>query len=130
MAARDLAHDGEAETAARRVLAPLAEPFEDHASQSGPDTRSLVGHLDHDKRLAATGRDAPEKTDRAKAMCERVVEQVAHSIAEIVGAAPHWESVGKLDHKCATHRLGEWDRRCGRLAGDAGEIDHGEVRRG
>ena len=58
MAAHNLAHDGEPEAAAWRVLATLAEAVEHKALHVRRDASPLVSHLHHDVLFVVPGRYA------------------------------------------------------------------------
>lgn len=94
MTAYDLAHDGKPEAATARVLAPFAEAVEYQAPNLDRNARSLIGHLQPDPWLATLGHGVPEQANCASAVGERVVEEVAHRVAQVVGAAPYRKGVG------------------------------------
>src|SRR6185312_12809595 len=84
MTTRHLTDDGKTEPGAGRGAVELAEAGEDRLLLSPRDARSLIADLDHQ----AAGLGAQRQADDAASVPQRIFEQVAQEIAEIVGMPP------------------------------------------
>src|SRR5215469_2019310 len=87
VASGHVTHDREPETGARRLRTQLVEALEHRFLLAGRYTRTLVAHLYGDEAGTVTGSDC--RHDGAAAMNQRIVQEVADHVAQIIAAAAH-----------------------------------------